>query len=72
MDSARRYAAGTMRRKSKERSPVEAFEETGRSFFSKPRSPDSTQNSVGAPRKKKTIQTALHCQKPHEVDAVLQ
>jgi hypothetical protein len=68
-DSARRYAAGTMRRKSKERSPVEVFEETGRSFFSKPRSPDSTQNSVGGPRKKKT---ALHCQKPHEVDAVLQ
>jgi len=58
-----------MRRKSKERSPVEAFEETGRSFFTKPRSPDSTQNSVGGPRKKKA---ALHSQKAHEVDAVLQ
>ena len=49
------------------------FEETGRSFFSKPRSPDSTQNSllgnIGATRKKKTV---LTFQKTHEVDAVLQ
>ena len=71
--SARKYAAGTIRRRSKERLPAEVFEETGKSFFSKPRSPDSTQNSllgnIGATKKKKTI---LTFQKTHEVDAVLQ